>query len=962
MSFKNYLTIIILVFTAGVSSAAPEIRRDIMKDLARKPRIAPDPGKNRYGKALAGVALVKLKSGVDFTQILIAPPAPEYKITGYETLLPADSRASNLNSIVAQKKYPNPAKLAAVLRAEEPLSRTYVVAYDGALDPAEFSKLILKDLYRYVEYAEPYYVYDRLGTPNDPLIDRQKMLGTIKAFNAWDIAPGSPNVVIGISDSGVDQDHEDIASSLAVNAAETPNDNQDNDDNGYVDDYSGYNFCWEEDGKNPNMTRSESDDHGMLVAGIAAATQNNGKGIAGVAGACRIFPLKVVPDDETDIVYGYQSIIYAASRGFKVLNCSWGSPKEFSLLDQEIIDYALANDLAIVAASGNVSSNGATKYSTFFPAGYYGVLGVGEVNQNDVVVSGTTISAPARIMAPGGGNWGTAPEGMYEATTPGTSFAAPVVSGALAVVRSKFPDLSALQAMELLRQTGDDISFINQGDPDSALIPKRVNLLNAVTANPFSKPAILPFAFRYYDEAGVKTDRFDVDQTAKLEIDVRNFLGSAGNLTCKLSVAYDPANSIKILQETAELPPLQTNEAGAISSFVFKIIRRYEAPIIFRVDITGDDGYHDFFKFDFIPTKDYSTFENEALVFSLSDVGEFGFSALGLSAHGSGFTLKGHGNAIYETSGLMASANDAKVVATLNEDFFSIKPFLPPNRNIGIVDDTRANEENFIGLRISQEVFLPSGDTSYTKIRLKVKNMSGTTLNNPAVGYFMDWDIGVDTDSNRISLNNGMIPAEKQGVNSAVMIAESTIPGEAFYAVGVYSGENDARAQAAALTYSYIETFENQEMIAALNSGTTMQHDGVDDMSMVAGMRFNGEFPDEAERVCEVCVAAAETREELTALMRNCMNKALSAREEISILKMKAFPQPARSSVTFELPSEAAPGGEIRIYDAFGALALKGVASTQAVRVDLSGLAQGAYYVVYSSGSITAQTAFTVIK
>lgn len=133
-------------------------------------------------------------------------------------------------------------------------------------------------------------------------------------------------MVVAVIDNGVDQTHEDLKASIAVNSGEIPGNFIDDDNNGAVDDYNGYNLAWEDDGTQPGVTYNNgAGGHGTNVAGIVSATTNNALGIAGIANRCKLFPIKAAPVNTGSIVYGYEGMIYAAQRGFKVINCSWGS-------------------------------------------------------------------------------------------------------------------------------------------------------------------------------------------------------------------------------------------------------------------------------------------------------------------------------------------------------------------------------------------------------------------------------------------------------------------------------------------------------------------------------------------------------------------------------------------------------------------------------------------------------------
>jgi len=152
-----------------------------------------------------------------------------------------------------------------------------------------------------IEWAEPDFISQvvrHARKPDDPFFDtHQWYLKDINAPEAWDIVTGSDQIIIAIIDDGMDLRHEDLVGALPGNAREIPGNDRDDDGNGWKDDANGWNF--HEDNNNPHPN-SRYDNHGTQVAGVAAATGNNGKGIAGCAFGCKLMPLKVLGGDPRD--------------------------------------------------------------------------------------------------------------------------------------------------------------------------------------------------------------------------------------------------------------------------------------------------------------------------------------------------------------------------------------------------------------------------------------------------------------------------------------------------------------------------------------------------------------------------------------------------------------------------------------------------------------------------------------
>ncbi len=213
-----------------------------------------------------------------------------------------------------------------------------------------------------VEFAQPNYIY-RLCT-NDPLWDEQwgmhHQTYGVQAEAAWAYTEGSAAIIVGVIDSGIDYTHEDLRANMWTNPGETPGDGVDNDGNGYVDDFYGYDFIC------PDPDPRDDNGHGTHVAGIIAATANNNKGIAGTAPGVRLMALKAADG------YGFlttvttvEAIHYAAANGAKVVNMSFVGP-EFDPLQYEAI--AAHPEIIFVAAAGNESTDNDTNPS--YPACY----------------------------------------------------------------------------------------------------------------------------------------------------------------------------------------------------------------------------------------------------------------------------------------------------------------------------------------------------------------------------------------------------------------------------------------------------------------------------------------------------------------------------------------------------------------------------------------------------------------
>jgi subtilisin family serine protease len=829
--------------------------------------------------------------------------------------------------------------------SEEKLLRTFKVYFDKSISPEEYCKRLLLTNPA-VEIAEPCYVPQFMAyVPNDPLISNQHTnLELIKAYEAWAIEKGNQNVIIGISDSGTNQDHEDLNKNLAVNQDEIPNDGIDNDGNGYIDDYQGYNFSWKSASEFPGDTYNNSNNHGQQVAGILGASTDNSLGIAGIGFNCSIFPMKII--EGNSLKYAYESILYAAILGVKVLNCSWGVVKPYSDIDQSIINYALSMDVSIVAAAGN-TSNKVTKYDIFYPASYYGVLGVGEVNSNDRLTSSSSISLGCRILAPGEGNMTTTNQG-YSECDGGTSFASPVIAGAVGLFRSKYPELSALQAIEFVRQSVD--IHPNFSNNDKALIPGRINLLKMLTIDPMSIPAVVPELYTYYDQNGEETDRFKSGDKAFLRILATNVLGNANNLNFTLSVAFDPTSSVAIENSEISLATISNNETVLLEGFSIKINNNFTGNVILRVDITDENGYTDFFKFAFIPTREISTFYTDNIKFSMSDFGEFGFSTNTSNIGGYGFNYKNFGNQVYRNSSVMVSAQPDKLIynSSVNQvyGFSPVKSFISPQRHLGIYNDSKSSS-NKIGVEITQSINIFSPKSKAARLEFKIKNTGDESIEGLALGLYLDWDIGTEPSLNRTRLFEDAIPNEYKGKNAAAQIAyiQTEYP---YFGSASYSSNPNDEAQAAGLDFNYIGNFNRANRFLALNSGTSIQTDLEDDIGSLVGIKFSEPVNPDDERECVICIGAGDNESELSEVLKNCL-LGITSVEDFAIENnpVMVYPNPANDVVFIQL-NENSSRLLYQLYDNLGNSLItyeyqNGLNAGDRIGFDISGIRNGIY-------------------
>jgi hypothetical protein len=322
-----------------------------------------------------------------------------------------------------------------VLRQNEP-RRFAVLKVHNPISPALLRRLA--DLPG-IRFVEPNYRF-RLTTscsspaqsapppPNDPeyLTDTPWGLAKIHAPVAWSVVHDSP-AMVAILDTGIDLTHPDLVCNLAVNTAEIPGNTTDDDGNGCVDDVFGCDFV--NGGGNV-----QDGGHGTWVAGIIGAAGSNGQGTVGVAWhvpllAVRVFASPSVYADEHGV---YDAIEYAVHRGARILNASWSAGGAQSVLVSDAITDADNAGALFIAATGNNSGD----IDTFpdYPASYAhaNIIAVSSTTDGDILGGGVG-KVSVDLGAPGIQIKTTLVQNQYGCRS-GTSFAAPHVSGAAALV------------------------------------------------------------------------------------------------------------------------------------------------------------------------------------------------------------------------------------------------------------------------------------------------------------------------------------------------------------------------------------------------------------------------------------------------------------------------------------------------------------------------------------------------
>ena len=328
-----------------------------------------------------------------------------------------------------------------------------------------------------VEYAQPNYIYTRCATPNDPEFPDQYAHQLIQMAQAWDIATGSRDVVVAVLDTGVDVNHPDLKDNIWVNKDEIPNNNVDDDNNGFVDDVSGWNFEDDNNDVTPELSWYGIEGHGTMVSGVIAGVGDNGVGVCGVNWKSSIMALRLsIEVTSAEVAAGLE---YAAANGANVVNMSFGSDDfgpEGDPLVKAAIDNAYRQGILLVASAGNDDSTRPN-----YPAAYYNVMAVSSTSGEDQKTGHSSFGSWVDIGAPGTDIVTTDLGGSYIATA-GTSFSGPYVGAVGALVLGYRPQLTNVELRAILENTTDPVSY-GGIDPNVGYIGTgRVNAYRALLA------------------------------------------------------------------------------------------------------------------------------------------------------------------------------------------------------------------------------------------------------------------------------------------------------------------------------------------------------------------------------------------------------------------------------------------------------------------------------------------------
>ncbi len=816
------------------------------------------------------------------------------------------------------------------------ISLIYQLKYKGKVPAAMVVERLKKT--RMFVYVERRPLSKAMMVPNDSLLSHQYYPRVVKAFSAWDVEPGDSDVVIGIVDTGTDINGEDLKDGIHYNYNDTI-DGIDNDNDGYIDNFRGWDL-----GMNDNNPMSYWDHHGCFTTGIASARVNNGVGIAGLGYKTTYLPVRICDDRGYELA-DYDGIVYAADHGSAVINNSWGGFVK-TRFGQDIVNYASYNKNAlVVAAAGNSNIDW-----YLYPASFENVLSCAATDSLDRRWTQSSYGTTVDLCAPGDHVFSTWTYNGYFASS-GTSFSAPGVSAAAALVKSHYPNMSALQLGEQVRVTADLIDTVQQNIPFAGLLGSgRLNMYKALTDT--SKPSI---RFRYRKVTGGNRPGDTIFLSGRFQ----NFLHPSS--AALKAVASSVSPYLSVVNPNFALGSLATFDTVSNygAPFVIKISPNAPAGLEADIKISYTDtntNYSGFEYFRFQINPDYADMDTNLLLTTVSSVSTMGYANVQKS-HGEGLKYK-NSKTLMAWSGLVVANSSAKVSSNIygdngyDEDFTAVQNVMPviPAAE-GDKEFVTSFNDNGAGIHklnigVTQKTYAyASYPDKVVFMKYTVKNQGVSALNDLYIGFYVDYDIDVSYKNKAYydsALRLAYTVPTQGGQVAGVMLLDS-VP------MNVYNIDNDGSEGSVNIYDGFIDYEKYQALTLPRDSAGYVNSYGNDVSNMISAGPFTLLPGDDT--TLTFALLAGDYLNDLKQSAQDAINVFYNVagikHQENSFVNTRVFPNPFEDKVSVESVKAACV---FELSDSYGKIVIRKQLPAGRSTLNLSSLPKGLYYYRLISG------------
>ena len=537
---------------------------------------------------------------------------------------------------------------------------------------------------------------------------------------------------------------------------------------------------------------------------------DNGVGIAGVGYNAKLLFTKHFADNQSPGGSNYSSstyegVLYAATHGAKIINCSWGSYVR-SAIAQDIITFVTLDlGCLVVAAGGNSNLE-----VPIYPAAYEHVLAIANTNSNDERAPFSNYGQYIDLTAPGVSILTTTFDDDY-GTDSGTSLSAPQVSGAAALVWTLHPEWTPQQVAEQLRVSADETIYLSNPDYLYKLGKGRLDVAQALA---LASPSVRAGKQDFLTDEGAMPQPGDA---ARLIFDFTNYLQPT---TALLTVTLSSTSPhVTITQNMATLGVIAEGATVRNDDSPFELLLSSTLPVDVDVPLLltfSDEDYNDFQLVSIVIPTYFDIDENNILT-SLTSSGRIGFGDVDAQRGGSGFVYDEE-NLLFEMGLIMGTAetmifsNVRGAIGVVDNDFTATNgftEFVPGERSYAEVKAGLRNDPDpqLASLVIGYQSLVWNHDPyrDFVILEYKISNTTDQPVSDFYFGLFADWDIGAlgaadhatwDDDSHLgyvIPLQGSALPrAGIQALSGSeqyfAIDNDPTIPGNPF---GLYDGFTD---------------------------------------------------------------------------------------------------------------------------------------------------------------------------